>query len=321
MATFGRAGIDVDPQAIQLLETLQRTTNDPGVQNIFDRVGSGEFGGGPLSMQDIIGIGRRLLPGKWDLLAQQAGSPAQGGDLNGMSDTDLMAEAGRLGIDTAQFNVQPGQVESGLQDLSALNVERGPIGIGPDIRSEVSAIFDPQRQQFLEDLRRNTVELAGQRGLGFGDADIPQRVAERLSTGLAGFRGQEANALLSLQESARANRLQQLGLREQGLLGRSNLLENRRQFENQFGLQQQQANRQFLQSAAQFQQNLQQRAFDNRMALGGQSGQIGLGLAGARFGVPTGQSSFNPTASFLQNQIGTGLIGAGTRNIGNFLGF
>lgn len=321
MAAFGRSGVDLDPQAIQLLETLQRSTNDPGVQNIIDRIGSGEFGGGLLSLQDVIGIGRRLLPGQFDLLTQQASGSQAGGDLNTMSDADLLAEAGRLGIDTAQFNVPASQLEGGLQDLSALNVERGPVELSPDIRSEVSAIFEPQRQQFLEELRRNTVELAGQRGLSIGDADIPQRVAERLSTGLAGFRGQEAQTLLSLAESARANRLQQLGLREQGLLGRSNLLENRRQFENQFGLQQQQANRQFLQSAAQFQNQLRQQAFLNRQAISGQSGQIGLGLAGARFGVPTGQSNFDPTASFLQNQVGTGLIGAGIRNIGQFVGF
>ena len=64
MAIFGRAGIDIDPSAIQLLEQLQATTNDPGVQNIVGRIGSGEFGAGPLSMQDVIGIGRRLLPGQ-----------------------------------------------------------------------------------------------------------------------------------------------------------------------------------------------------------------------------------------------------------------
>ena len=264
-----------------------------------------QFGAAPLAAQ---------LYGEGD-------DPTARQDYNTMSDADLMGLASGLGIDTAQFNVQPSQLDTALRDVNALNVERGPVELGADVRGEVANVYEPQRQQFLEELRRNTVELAGQRGLGYGDADIPQRVAERLSTGLAGLRGQEAQSLLSLSEQARQNRLQQLGLREQGLLGRGNLAENQRQFENNFGFNQQQANRSFLMNAAQFQNNLRQQAFQNRLQLSGQTGQMGLGLAGARQGISTGSTGFNPMTQFEIAGRGLNTLSGGIQSIGNFLGF
>lgn len=311
MAIF--QNIETSPEMAQLLQRMVQS-GDQGWLNVAQRIGHGsEFPG-----EDPLSVLKRIMsPGEFSRLM---GTPQAGPqDLGGMSDADLMSTAQGLGIDTAQFNTPVSPVDAALRDVSALNVDRGTVDIGADVRGEVANIFEPQRQQFLEELRRNTVELAGQRGLGFGDADIPQRVAERLSTGLAGFRGQEAQSLLQLAEQARQNRLQQTQLREQGLQGRAGFFEGQRRFENQFAQNQQTGNRQFMLNLADFQNRLRQQAFANRQAISGQFGATGLGLAGTRS--PSGSSSFNPANQFSQMGTGLNTLGTGLQQLGGLLGF
>ena len=349
MAQFGN--INVDPQLIPILQGLI-DSGDPESLNVAQRVSHGsEFGESP----DVMSILRRLLPAQFGF----GGTPLQGAgggqqDLGGMSDQDLMTMAGGMGIDTGQFSFQPSPVDTAMRDVSSLtpgisqqatpfDVNRDQVSLPQDVRDEVAGIFGAQRSLGQEELRRQTVELAGQRGLGFGDADIPQRVAQQLASMESGLRGQESQALLGLSEQARQNilrqrefgsqmgegqrqfnlqnLLQQRGLQQQGLMGRAGFFEGQRQFENQFGQNQQTGNRQFMLNLANFQNQLRQQAFMNRQAISGQAGSTGLGLATSRQGITGGQTQFNPANQFSQMGTGLNTLGTGLQQFGSFLGF
>ena len=344
MATF--QNIDTSSEMAQLLQRMVES-GDQGWLNVAQRIGHGsEFPG-----EDPLSVLKRIMSG--GEFARLMGTPQAGPqDLDGMSDADLMSMAGGLGIDTNQFNFQPSPVDTAMRDVSSLtpgisqqatpfDVNRDQVSLPPEVQAEVAKIFGAQRSLGQEELRRQTVELAGQRGLGFGDADIPQRVAQQLAQMETGLRGSESQTLLGLSEQARQNMLrqrefgsqmgegqrqfnlqnllQQRNLQQQGLMGRAGFFEGQRQFENQFGQNQQTGNRQFMLNLANFQNSLRQQAFMNRQAISGQAGTTGLGLASGR-GV-SGQTSFNPANQFSQMGTGLNTLGTGLQQFGSFLGF
>ena len=348
MATFQNT--QVSPEMAQLLQMMVSSGN-PSLLNVAQRIGQGsEF-----PNEDPLAVMKRLLtPEEFAGLGQLAQAPQQQQDLNGMSDQDLMTMAGGMGIDTGQFSFQPSPVDTAMRDISSLtpgisqqatpfDINRDQVSLPEDVRNEVANVFGAQRALGQEELRKQTVELAGQRGLGFGDADIPQRVAQQLAQMETGLRGGESQTLLGLAEQARqnllrqrefgsqmgegqrqfnlGNLLQQRGLQQQGLMGRAGFFEGQRQFENQFGQNQQAGNRQFMLNLANFQNQLRQQAFMNRQLISGQAGQTGLGLASGRQGISGGTSSFNPANQFSQMGTGLNTLGTGLQQFGSFLGF
>jgi|TARA_R110001583_G_scaffold33397_7_gene112707 hypothetical protein len=154
------------------------------------------------------------------------------------------------------------------------------ITIPQSTRDLVSREFAPVREQMFEDLTRGAIAAAGRRGLEFSDTPIAEPFLRSLALGTSKIGGAEAGKTLEL------------------------------------GVQ----NREFLEAARRFQNDLNQQAFVNRLNLGEQFGRTGLGLNVARFGRGTGGQTVNPAqnalAQSLMTQTGGRLLGTGITDVG-----
>lgn len=262
-------------------------------------------------------------------------------DFNTLSDDDLLAMAGQFGIDVTPFISTSITPESLLEQIgTAPRFDQGlpsatlpptelPLGvpevtISPEAREAVAGIFDPIRARAGEELLRAATEAAGRRGLNRTDtpifdpflrsrADVETQLggAEagqllNLSTDLRNFLQRQAEAreearrfggtfglnLAGLQEQATQGRF---GLENQALLNRGGFLEATRQFQQQF------------------QNQLRQQAFQNRLSLGSNLSNLVLGLGSARQGSPTSMTQVGP----LNLGSSLGAIGLGLQGIRN----
>lgn len=212
----------------------------------------------------------------------------------------------------------------------------------PEVRQAVAQTFQSQRELGQQGLTEQALEASGQRGLRPSDTPIAGPLTRAQALLESQLRGGEAAALLGLSqqqrqfaEQANLNRFGALqaalgnrfGAFESALGNRANFLENalgrragffegQRQFENQFGLAQQQQQQGFLTNLRNMQEQLRQQAFQNRLQLAQQLGQGAFSLGNARLGT-TGQVSsvtkpqtafqgFSPLLTDLA-QLGSGL--------------
>jgi len=116
-------------------------------------------------------------------------------------------------------------------------------------------------------------ELANSRGLRLTDSPIMNEAGRLARTGM----DQKASLINNLRSNEAQARLN-YPLAVQGLQSQIN--------QNQQGI---------LQNASQFQANLQQRAYQNRLALTGQASNTGIGLASINAGAPRGQQGSTTT--------------------------
>lgn len=188
---------------------------------------------------------------------------AMGGDLNGLSDSQLMDLARMFGIDTSFMG-------------------GGNISIDPEVRANVSRAFQSQRDLGNQELYRGAIEAAGARGLNLSDTPIGDPYLRNRALFESQLRGNEAASLLGLSE------------------GRFNTNEQTRRFQSEQGRMRDTQRQNFMSGLLNFQQALQQQAFQNRLALAGQGGTTTTVRAGG---------GVNPSA-----------IGAGIGAIGSGLG-
>ena len=244
------------------------------------------------------------------------------GDFGSLSDDELLQMAGNFGIDTSAFQaqLQPGLLNFGQAPGIGGNVpgapEFGELGLGvgspevsisPEARGLVSTQFDAIRQRAQENLLRLATDAAGRRGLGLIDTPISDpllRAGGQLESDLGGA---EAGAILGLNTDLR-NFLQQQAVQQEqaqqarfGLQGQLGIqggqlgLQQQLGFENALQGRQQQFeqgtrfNQNLQLSLSQFQNQLRQQSFQNRLSIAGLTANTGLGLA--RLRQPTGSNT------------------------------
>jgi len=194
-----------------------------------------------------------------------------GDGLDTMSDAELMALAGRLGIDTSQFTI--GTMPDPFGGGTGNNIT-----ISPDVRNLVSQEYGSQREFGNEELRRGATEMAGARGLNMTDTPINDPYQRGRALFESQLRGNEAGTLLNMSEN-------RFNSREAGTLNRSRIAEGARQFQSTQNQGDVNSNRNFLSGLYNFQQQLAQTAFNNRLA---NAGQTGLNLNQILSGINTG---------------------------------
>src|SRR3990167_5597895 len=253
------------------------------------------------------------------VFAPQQQSGMDIGWLLSMSDDDLMAYAGQMGIDTSPFSLGafPTSTPTEFGGPMGLGVGAPQITMSPEVRAEVANIYNAQRTKGNEELLRMGTTLAGRRGLNLYDTPIADPLLRQKAAFESELGGMESGALLGLNESMRSFLQGQAVQREQALQSRFGLQEGQRQFGENFGenirqFQTEQGRlaenqqRSFLQNIYSTQEALAQQAFANRLQLAQQSGQLASNLSGQRLGVGTGSTTTAPT------NIGQGLGAIGT---------
>jgi hypothetical protein len=234
-------------------------------------------------------------------------------DINTLSDPQLQRLAAQFGISQPSYNPLPGLVQFGQAPYGAapiqaaptisplgLTVGAPPVTVPAGIRTMVREAYEPATQQALEDLRMAAQSEADRRGMDIADTPIGQSYLRQVSRLRSGIAGQEAQSVLGLigqrekllQQQAEAQeraRQVRFGLESGDILNRARLQQEGGQFaerslQARSGLaqkMQEQAKSQQI-AAQQFQEGLRQQAFQNRMALGGMAGDLGLGLGRLR---------------------------------------
>ena len=246
------------------------------------------------------------------------------GWLLSMSDDDLMAYAGQMGIDTSPFSLGafPTSTPTEFGGPMGLGVGAPQITMSPEVRAEVANIYNAQRTKGNEELLRMGTTLAGRRGLNLYDTPIADPLLRQKAAFESELGGLESGAMLGLNESMRSFLQGQAVQRESALQSRFGLQEGQRQFGENFGenirqFQTEQGRlaenqqRSFLQNIYSTQETLAQQAFANRLQLANQSGQLASNLAGQRLGFGTGQTTTAPT----NVGAGIGAIGAGFQSL------
>src|SRR3990167_8596285 len=258
------------------------------------------------------------------VFAPQQQSGMDIGWLLSMSDDDLVAYAGQMGVDTSPFSLGafPTSTPTEFGGPMGLGVGAPQITMSPEVRAEVANIYNAQRTKGNEELLRMGTTLAGRRGLNLYDTPIADPLLRQKAAFESELGGMESGALLGLNESMRSFLQGQAVQREQALQSRFGLQEGQRQFGENFGenirqFQTEQGRlaenqqRSFLQNIYSTQEALAQQAFANRLQLAQQSGLLASNLAGQRLGFGTGQTTVAPP------NVGAGLqgLGAGLQNL------
>lgn len=150
------------------------------------------------------------------------------------------------------------------------------MNVSPEIADAVSRVYGAQRDLGNQDLHRTAVEAAGQRGLNFTDTPIADPYFRGKALMESQLRGNEASTLLGLQQNYTGQR------------------------------------QNFLSGLYNFQQQLSQNAFNNRLQMAQQAGQTGLGLGNQRAASGTTTQSNSGL-----NSGGLGLLGSGLGALGN----
>ena len=202
------------------------------------------------------------------------------GDLNSLSDSQLMDLAQQYGIDTSW--------------MGANNIT-----LDPAVQQAVSQVYGSQRELGNQDLMRSAIEAAGARGLNLSDTPIADPYLRNKALMESQLRGNEAASLLGLSQNRYAQ----------------NQAQN--QFQTEQSRLNQVQNQNFLTNLYSFQQNLAQSAAQNRLQLANQAAQLGLGLSNARLSQPGNTSTTSGTSGFNPQQFGTGIsaIGAGLQGL------
>lgn len=205
-----------------------------------------------------------------------------GGNLDNMSDAELIALAGRMGIDTSGFstNTMPDPFGGG---------QGGNITISPEVQAMVSQIYGSQRELGNEDLRREAIERAGARGLNLTDTPINDPYQRSRGLFESQLRSAEAGNLLNMSEN-------RFNAREAGTLSRSRIAEGARQFQSESDRLNTGQRQQFLSNLYNLQNTMAQNAASTRLGLLTNTRPIGpVGTSST-----VGNQGFDSTA-FLNN--------------------
>ena len=207
-------------------------------------------------------------------------------NLETMTDSQLMDLARQWGIDTSFMG-------------------GSNITIDPDVRANVSQAYASQRELGGQELRRGAIEAAGSRGLNLSDTPIADPYMRSRALFESQLRGNEAATLLGLSE------------------GRFNTNEATRRFQGEQNRLRQTQQQNFMSNLLNFQQALQQQAFQNRLALANQAGTTTTNQTSGPVNPQTLAGGMGAIGSGLQGLDLGGLIsGAGSLidNIGSGIG-
>ena len=185
-----------------------------------------------------------------------------GGNLDTMSDAELLALAGRLGIDTSPFTI--GTMPGPFGGAAGGN----NITLSPEVQNQVNQVYDSQRSLGNEELRRSATEAAGARGLNLTDTPISDPYGRQRALFESQLRGNEAGTMLNMSEN-------RFNAAEAGTLNRSKIAEAARQFQSTQSFADRAQKQNFVGNLYDFQQGLAQQAFNNRIT---NTAQTGLNL-------------------------------------------
>jgi hypothetical protein len=182
-------------------------------------------------------------------------------------------DKGKLQLRKRELTPEEQTRQGKLQEMEDLAFSQLTGKISPEQEALIEKSYGRAESEGNEDIKRFMIEQAGARGMELGDTPLTREIARA-----------KADLTLGLGSAKAASKL------------------NLGQMEREFGL-----------SLGSFREGLRNQSFTNRLNIGGQMGQTGVGFMGARGGLKPSFSQ--PTQSPMW-----GLMGAGLGALGGFFG-